>query len=144
MEAGLRWITVLLILSFSFPAYSADSSSSRLISVEHAIHDLQSAQLNEQRRVLVRVPSSYSQSNQLYPVVYLLDGGGPYITQVPGIIDTLTETGNTPEMILISIPNIDRRRDFTPTHFPNWPTTGGAENFLNFIEKELIPYIDSN
>jgi predicted alpha/beta superfamily hydrolase len=144
MEAGFRWITVLLILLFSFPVYSADSASSRLVSVEHAIHDLQSAQLSEQRRVLVRVPNSYSQSNQRYPVVYLLDGGGSYITQLPGIIDTLTETGNTPEMIVISIPNIDRRRDFTPTHFPKWPSTGGAEKFLNFIEKELIPYIDSN
>ena len=144
MQTIVRWTAVLFIFFFSFSAYSADKASSRLISVEHTIHELQSVQLNEQRRVLVRVPSSYSQSKERYPVVYLLDGGEPYITQVAGISDTLAAMGSIPEMIVISIPNIDRRRDFTPTPSPKWPNTGGAEKFLNFIEKELIPYIDSN
>lgn len=144
MQTMVRWTAVLLIFFFSFSVYSADKTSSRLISVEHTIHELQSVQLNEQRRVLVRVPSSYSQSNERYPVVYLLDGSEPYITQVAGISDTLAAMGNTPEMIVISIPNINRRRDFTPTPSPKWPKTGGAEKFLNFMEKELIPYIDSN
>lgn len=35
-----------------------------------------------------------------------------------------------------------RARDFTPTALPHEPTSGGAPAFLEFIERELIPYID--
>jgi len=51
-----------------------------------------------------------------------------------------------PETIIIAIENVDRERDFTVTKIktkrPN--TMVGGRNFLNFIEKELIPYIDKN
>ena len=41
---------------------------------------------------------------------------------------------------------VDRRRDFTyPTTIEEdkktYPTTGHSENFISFLEKELIPYI---
>jgi predicted alpha/beta superfamily hydrolase len=58
-----------------------------------------------------------------------------------------------PEMIVVGIPNTDRTRDLTPTHVGVDPmmdndsnatrTSGGGEQFIAFIEKELIPYIDS-
>jgi hypothetical protein len=62
--------------------------------------------------------------------------------------------GNTivPEMIIVGIPNTDRTRDLTPTHIVSdlpmmdsgfSKNTGGGENFAAFMEKELIPYIDS-
>jgi hypothetical protein len=62
--------------------------------------------------------------------------------------------GNTicPEMIVVGIPNTDRTRDLTPTHIISDPpfadstfskTSGGGEKFIAFIEKELIPHIDS-
>src|SRR5690606_39393109 len=42
--------------------------------------------------------------------------------------------------------NVNRERDFTLTKLktkrPN--RMGGGRNFLNFIEKELIPFIDKN
>jgi uncharacterized protein len=63
-------------------------------------------------------------------------------------------SGNTvlPEMIVVGILNTDRTRDLTPTHstssaFGQTPemlkNSGGADNFLAFIEKELMPYIDT-
>jgi predicted alpha/beta superfamily hydrolase len=60
-----------------------------------------------------------------------------------------------PEMIVVGIPNTDRTRDLTPTHIDSFQfldythdssfckTSGGGENFISFIEKELIPHIDS-
>jgi len=35
-----------------------------------------------------------------------------------------------------------RARDFTPTHLPEEPTSGGAAAFLDFLEKEIIPLVD--
>ena len=62
--------------------------------------------------------------------------------------------GNTicPEMIVVGIPNTDRTRDLTPTHVNADPpfmdsnftkTSGGGEKFIEFIEKEVMPHIDS-
>ena len=51
-----------------------------------------------------------------------------------------------PETIVVAIENVDRERDFTVTKLKTKRvnTMGGGKNFLNFIEKELISYIDKN
>ncbi len=48
---------------------------------------------------------------------------------------------------MVGIATVDRRRDFTyPTTIEadkkRYPTTGSSEKFMNFIEKELQPYIE--
>jgi uncharacterized protein len=57
-----------------------------------------------------------------------------------------------PEMIVVGIPNTIRERDLTPTKTGDDPflkqtgalrASGGGETFMAFIEKELMPYIDS-
>ena len=35
-------------------------------------------------------------------------------------------------------------RDFTPVPFEGNPTSGGADKFLEFMEKELIPFVEEN
>lgn len=55
-------------------------------------------------------------------------------------------------MIVVGITNTNRVKDLTPTHstdgtvMPSFllETSGGGQNFTTFLEKELIPYIDSN
>lgn len=111
--------------------------------------------LGENRKVWVYVPGNGAQnSGEHYPVVYLLDGDG-HFESVVGMIQQLSQVnGNTvvPQMIVVGIPNTDRTRDLTPTHIASDPpmmdsnfsrTTGGGENFAAFIEKELMPHIDS-
>ena len=113
--------------------------------------------LNEQRKLWIYTPdmSSGNQvSNQRYPVLYLLDGDS-HFTSVVGLIQQLSQAnGNAilPEMIVVGITNTDRTRDLTPTHVKDdlpfmdadfSKTSGGGQNFISFIEKELIPHIDS-
>jgi uncharacterized protein len=112
---------------------------------------IQSKILGEQRKIWVHVPDG---ANQKYPVVYVLDGDG-HFSSVVGMIQQLsTVNGNTmcPKMIVVGIPNTDRTRDLTPTHIEADPpmmdsasakTSGGGENFIAFIEKELMPYIEA-
>ncbi|GGB02851.1 alpha/beta hydrolase-fold protein [Puia dinghuensis] len=111
--------------------------------------------LNEKRGILIHLPHDGNNpfTSVRYPVVYLLDGDA-HFPSVEGLIQQLTEVnGNTafPEMIIVGIPNTDRQRDLTPTHVKtsifgdsnSVRTSGGGENFTAFIEKELIPHIDS-
>ncbi|HVX51015.1 MAG TPA: alpha/beta hydrolase-fold protein, partial [Chitinophagaceae bacterium] len=122
------------------------------------IDSLYSGILHEERKIWVHVPESYRQADtnnrQKYPVVYLLDGDAHFFS-VAGMIHQLSAVnGNTisPEMIVVGIPNTDRTRDLTPTHVASDPpymdsassvTSGGGEQFVAFIEKELVPHIDS-
>ena len=49
--------------------------------------------------------------------------------------------------IIVAIKNTHRARDLTPTYDENynkWGMSGGANNFLDFIEKELIPYVNKS
>jgi predicted alpha/beta superfamily hydrolase len=113
--------------------------------------------LKEKRKIWVYVPAGAGDPtfrNLRYPVVYLLDGDG-HFASVAGMIQQLSEiNGNTicPDMIVVAIPNTDRTRDLTPTNALTGPdgkkvqgfeTSGGGEKFTAFIEKELIPHIDS-
>ena len=111
--------------------------------------------LGEQRKIWIYTPDMTSgNSNQHWPVVYLLDGDG-HFASVVGMIQQMSQVnGNNvyPEMIVVAIPNTDRTRDLTPTHIASDPpmmdsnfskTTGGGENFVAFIEKELMPHVDS-
>jgi len=108
--------------------------------------------LNEKRICLVSLPALYNKESSLdkkYPVLILLDGGA-YFKLASGIINFMSSNRSRnnfmPETIIIAIENVDRERDFTVTKIktkrPN--TMGGGRNFLDFIEKELIPYIDKN
>src|SRR3954470_4512006 len=113
--------------------------------------------LNEQRKVWIYTPDMTSgnhDTSRHYPVLYLLDGDA-HFTSVVGLIQQLSQAnGNTvfPEMIIVGIPNTNRTRDLTPTHITSDApmmdsnssiATGGGENFVAFLEKELMPHIDS-
>ena len=121
------------------------------------IDSLHSTILNEERKIWIYTPgmtSGNSDSTQRYPVLYLLDGDA-HFASVVGMIQQMSQVnGNTvfPEMIVVAIPNTDRTRDLTPTHIKSDPPmldsnsskhTGGGENFVAFIEKELMPHVDS-
>jgi predicted alpha/beta superfamily hydrolase len=121
------------------------------------VDSMYSTILGEQRKIWVYVPNAaensiYSASR--YPVVYLLDGDA-HFHSVTGLIQQLsTINGNTmvPEMIVVGIVNTNRTRDLTPTHSLLGPdgkpmgfdtTSGGGVQFMSFMEKELMPYIES-
>lgn len=108
--------------------------------------------LNEERTCLISLPDSYNdpyKTDKKYPIIILLDGYTHFKT-TSGIVHFMSSNTNRnhlmPESIIVAIENIDRERDFTITKIktkrPN--TMGGGKNFLNFIERELIPYMDKN
>jgi predicted alpha/beta superfamily hydrolase len=103
--------------------------------------------LSEQRDLLVHLPNNYHQNTELnYPVLYLLDGQRNF-NHAAGTLDLLNQDGKAQEMIIIAIKNTHRTRDLTPTYdesYNEWGISGGADNFLDFIEQELIPYVNKN
>lgn len=145
------FLSLLVASAFSL---RAQSENKVVIGIIDSVH---SKILGEQRKIWVYVPNSGNDgiySKQRYPVVYLLDGDA-HFSSVVGMIQQLSQVnGNTicPEMIVVGIPNTDRTRDLTPTQITSdlpmmdsasSVNSGGGEKFISFIEKELIPHIDS-
>ncbi|HEV3471158.1 MAG TPA: alpha/beta hydrolase-fold protein [Pyrinomonadaceae bacterium] len=110
---------------------------------------LKSEVLGEERTILVRTPAGYERGDERFPVLYMTDGDA-HLLHTSGTVQFLARNGRIPEMIVVGITNTDRTRDLTPTRVerlpgnPNarFPTSGGADKFLKFIETELIPHVE--
>lgn len=110
---------------------------------------IKSSVLGEDRVILVRTPAGYDTNKQTYPVMYMTDGD-VHIGHTSSSVEFLARNGRMSELIVVGIPNTDRTRDLSPTKpkqtgatgAPQFPTAGGADNFLKFIETELIPEIN--
>ena len=112
---------------------------------------INSAVLGEERTILVRVPPGYETNKLRYPVLYMTDGNA-HIGHTSSTVEFLARNGRMSEMIVVGINNTDRTRDLSPTHVTTtvaggnsalqFPTSGGADKFLKFIETELIPEIE--
>jgi predicted alpha/beta superfamily hydrolase len=145
--------TLLLTCSLSIILFSLQAQTSNSVNIG-AIDSIHSMLLNEQRKIWIHMPASASwDKRKKYPVVYVLDAERCF-TGVVGMIDYLSSVnGNDicPEMIVVGIPNTNRTRDLTPTRVTSGlfindnmaKYSGGGETFTAFIEKELVPHIDS-
>lgn len=110
-------------------------------------HTIRSVVLNEDREILVHVPENYGESDKTYPVLYRLDGNVYQLLETVSIVNRLTYVDEiAPELIIVSIVNIDRNRNMWPVntkYYPE-PEIPGAKSFLSFIGDELIPYVNNN
>jgi predicted alpha/beta superfamily hydrolase len=110
---------------------------------------LKSAVLGEDRVVLVHTPAGYETNKVSYPVLYMTDGD-THMGHTASTIEFLTRNGRISDLIVVGVTNTDRTRDLTPVKSTNknpagevqFPTSGGADNFLKFFETELIPEIE--
>ncbi|WP_299223881.1 alpha/beta hydrolase-fold protein [uncultured Aquimarina sp.] len=98
-------------------------------------HTIKSSILNQDRTIQIYTPDGYSDSEQEYPVLYILDGQWYFLSGV-AIQKALRTPGAIPEMIVVGINNSNPLRR----------TLFGGENekFTDFLINEVIHYIDSN
>jgi predicted alpha/beta superfamily hydrolase len=149
----MRYKIIFLVVYLIIQSFSLAQIKTEKIIIGQKI-EFHSMVLNENRKILIRLPEGYSDSKRKYPVMYLLDGEF-FFLQASSAVQYLSELGyirNQPvaQMIVVGIVNVDRNRDYTPTYAPKqkggleFPTSGGAEKFLAFLKTELFPYVESN
>ncbi|MCX6281156.1 MAG: alpha/beta hydrolase-fold protein [Bacteroidetes bacterium] len=105
---------------------------------------IESKVLNERKTIVVITPFNYKDNpDQKYPVVYVLDPGNNLFGAF-GIENYYSEMLKImPRSIIVGIVSKDREKDYLPVPDKEYPTGGGAGNFLQFFSSELVPYIDS-
>jgi predicted alpha/beta superfamily hydrolase len=105
--------------------------------------------LNETRRINVHVPKAYDASpSTRFPVLYMPDGGiDEDFPHIVNTVDSLVAVGQIRPVIVVGVPNTQRRRDLTgPTRIHSDSAiaahVGGSAAFRQFFRDELIPEID--
>jgi hypothetical protein len=108
--------------------------------------------LNQDRRIYIHVPKLDSADvNKALPVLYLLDGENHFHI-LSAYIEYLRHWQVIPPIIIVGIVSVDRIKDLTPTNSlinfdgevdSKYKTSGGNKQFLNFIQQELMPYMDA-
>jgi hypothetical protein len=134
--------TVSAAAARDFPKVQLDNTEHRELSSKVSGHTYQ---------VYVKLPRDYARSHKSYPVLYVTDaetnfGGISYIVQ------RLMKDELIPEIIVVGIAyGTDyqnfyklRARDLTSRNDPRWKVSGKSEQFREFIQSELFPFIAKN
>lgn len=104
---------------------------------------LQSKILGGEVTYLEHLPEGYDKSNKEYPVIFMMNGQDiPTFAHAAATLDYLSND-RIPDIILIGISNTGAAQ--TSIACPD--DSGkikGADNFYNFLEKELLPEIKKN
>lgn len=130
-----------LISTFSFFGQSTKSPN---ISSFH----IQAPQLQTEKQILVYLPTDYNTSNKSYQVIYMHDAQNLFDTETSFVgewnVDEYLDSIGTNEAIVIGIEHDNEKRKDELTPFPNQKHGGGkADDYLQFIIKDLKPRVDS-
>lgn len=135
--------TLVLSISMTAPGRAATVAGAERLTLPSKI-------LGEDRTIFVSLPASYARSVQRYPVLYLTDAQWQF-DHTWTTAAFLARNGLIPEIIIIGVTNPDRTRDLYATRADfkygsrtiPFPNSGNADHFLEFIEKELIPWTEA-
>lgn len=153
----MKNLSIVLLLIFSTSLILAQKNNALELEVVKPfvlgeIVDIQSKTLDEKRSLNIYLPEGYNKSDTIkYPVIYLLDGSADEdFIHIVGLVqfNSFEWINQIPKSIVVGISSVDRRRDFTfPTTIQEdkrrFPTTGGSNKFISFIQNELQPFIDA-
>ena len=122
-------------------------------------HKIKSKVLKEKRDVWVGLPTNYNKDSS-YSVLYVLDAEDRFDITYSLTKDLFEHQNAIPELIVVGIPNIDKLRrlyDLTFTDsklnvtgkedtigYFSSSFTGNGLSFLNFLENEVVPYINKH
>jgi predicted alpha/beta superfamily hydrolase len=115
------------------------------------VRTLRSKAVGREYSINIFFPKDYYRESKRYPAVYVLDAEYNFGC-VAYIARRLIKNQDIPKVLLIGIAydtDYDdfyekRFRDSTPESRIHGRNSGGADQFTQFIEKELVPFVDQN
>ena len=119
------------------------------------IHYLPSEEVGVTYKLYISLPYHFD-PNSSYPVIFLLDPEYSFAI-AKNITDHLSERNDLEDVIVVGIGyqvdnyRLNRTRDYTPSYTLEGgysrdlqKHSGGATKFLDFMERELFPFIEEN
>ncbi|MDF1505929.1 alpha/beta hydrolase-fold protein [Roseisolibacter sp. H3M3-2] len=142
-RAALALLGLLGIAAAAAPAAAQRPALSDSLVVD-------SRALGEARRLNVHLPDGYAAAGAArYPLLVMPDGGmDEDFPHVVATVDSLVALGRMRPVVVVGIPNTQRRRDLTgPTRVKEdsaiAPRVGGSAAFRAFVRDELLPAVSA-
>ncbi len=150
-------VSIILIASLaSCSAIHAEERGNKVTPLDHLpalkgdYFKIDSAHVGRPFHIYVRFPEGYAEEPEIsHPVVYLLDGDSTFPMLAPQHLFLHYDDG-LPEAIIVGIayggfsPEINKRGyDFSAPADDAGEDQGGAPKFHDFLEKELLPVVES-
>ncbi len=138
----------LCFLAFSVLAQSSDHRSFQI----GEIREIKSTITNKTYELIIKYPDSYQADKEKhYPVVYFCDGYWDF-PLLSAIYGNLLYDEKIEECFLVGFSykgeNLDygplRQIDYTPKTNNDMNGAGGADQFIEVVEKEFIPFMENN
>lgn len=155
----MKWKFIISLFCIPFLGYFFQIKESNTVCLPNTEEVILEAKANGVvYQLYISLPKNYTSSQKNYPVMYLLDADYSFAL-AKNIVEHLSDRDHLEEMIIVGIAyagekkyRINRTRDYTPTNTSEGgysveiqkTYSGGGENFLNFIQGELIPFMDEN
>ncbi len=164
-------LLLLCINFFMYPQVSGDIPKSRTVGpvqlMDTERRELKSSENDRGYSIYISLPDDYYTSTLKYQVIYITDAN-QYFGMIDGIARGMQWGNEIPESIIVGIgyplelekTNDEkwgkwlarRTQDFTPTGNPRIDKdfgtdgikSGGGGAFLNFLEKDVFPFIEEN
>jgi predicted alpha/beta superfamily hydrolase len=152
MRHLILFLSMSLLFTVCGAATARAQSADTTVSVYHSLPGpdesfrLDAPATGTSYEIGVYLPESYGRTDTAYPVLYALDGDASFDELAARAV---RESVNG-EMIVVGIgfglPEEERRplrlRDYTPNPVSGLEGSGGADDFLEFVEATLIPDIE--
>lgn len=134
----------LVLLLFSFCSKAQENNPFTIGFEKSSLSKI----LGEQRKVWIHIPNSNGGNENTgegrYPVIYLLDGDANF-NNIVSITEFMSNAGLCPPIIVVGVLHPSRMQDLTFGTDEETPgIVGKGEKFILYLEKELMPYIESN
>jgi predicted alpha/beta superfamily hydrolase len=146
-------VQAALVLSVLFGHYAqAQNTLPPLVTIPNTQHHvMHSVYAKADYEIDVHLPNGYDTAKHNWPVLFVIDGANDLSPSLE-YLGLLMAEYHIPEPIVVAIgdgggigtPGNRRNQDFTPNAIPAIPKSGGAPLFLQFIEKELMPFVSRN
>ncbi|HVE57542.1 MAG TPA: alpha/beta hydrolase-fold protein [Pyrinomonadaceae bacterium] len=147
--ASAALICILLFAVFNISAQSEREKFPGVVIPGAHLRTLKSKDTGRTYDLYFQLPDL--KAGKKYPVLFVLDGQWDF-KLLDSVYGGLHYDKFVPEMIIVGItysgknPNYDQLRamDYTPTAVKNVPGSGDAAKFLDFLKKDVFPFVEKN
>lgn len=143
-------LPVLAVLAVASAALAAPVSLPRT-----SVHVVESKANGVGYKLYVALPRGYEDSDERYPVIYLLDADYSFAI-ARNVVEHLADRDHLRWAIVVGIAydgpdryRLNRTRDYTPLHAPRGgygpeyqKHSGGGPAFREFLRSELLPFVE--
>lgn len=162
-KPSLVYLICALVFFVALPSVHADEQAVQPFVLQDAqVQKFQSNIVKAEYQLYISLPRNYEKETESYPVVFVLDADYcfPIVHQV---VRFLSDHDEIKPVIVVGVAypgvaqekfgplhKLNRTRDYTPSHLAKGgygdefqKQSGGADQFLLLLERELIPNIES-